>query len=316
MLARHAESMFWGARYLERAEDTARTLHATFRSSVSVGPGLASQRYRNLLTILRVSDPRGQLSGRQVLEYLVVDAAVEGSIRTSVSRARENVRALREQVPSELWEHTNRLHLRLRQPEFAADLLTEPLDRLDEVKERCQTIAGIVATSMSRTEGHQFLMLGQMLERALMSIRLLQVRYPLLDEASYDETALTLRSASGLEAYQRAHRASADPAEVAKFLLLSDQFPRSLLFCLRFCERRLIDLGSTIGSSLALRMFGQARSRLEFADIDELLGDLQGSLADVEDSVRHAAEAIAAQFFRQAEELDLHSQLLLPGGAR
>jgi uncharacterized alpha-E superfamily protein len=311
MLARHAENMFWAGRYLERAEDTARMLQATLRSSVSSGPGAASLHYRNLLRTLRLADPGSSLGTDAVLDRLVAAPDAPGSIVAAIGSARENLRSLREQIPSELWEHTNRLHLRLRRPDFTTVLHTEPFDTLDMVKVSCQTLAGIIATAMARDEGYRFLIMGQTMERSLMTCRLVYVRYPLLTSRSYDEMALTLRSASALEAYQRAHLSSADPTEVAKFLLVSQRFPRAVLYCLRQAEDQLRSLGDH--NTVPVRLMGQLRSQLEFADFDDFVGDLANQLDQLEDRIRHAAQAVATQYFRNAEERDLHSQILLPG---
>ncbi|MFN3220240.1 MAG: alpha-E domain-containing protein [Acidimicrobiales bacterium] len=314
MLARHAENMFWAGRYLERAEDTARMLQATLRSSVTSGPGAATANHRALLATLRLddgSDAAAPIGTAALIDRLVARADAPGSIVHSVGQARENLRSLREQIPSELWEHGNRLHLRLRRPDFGDRLANEPFDTLDMVKTSCQTLAGIVATAMARHEGYRFLILGQTLERSLMTCRLLSVRAPLLRDRSYDEMAVTLRSASALEAYQRAYVASGDPNQIVHFLLCSDRFPRAVLYCLRQAEDQLASLSDR--QTRPMRLMGQVRSQLEFADFEELLRDLPAQLEHYEDQIRHVAAAIGTQYFRSAEEVDLHSQLLLPG---
>lgn len=311
MLARHAENMFWAGRYLERAEDTARMLQATLRSSVSSGRGTASLHYRALLQTLRLDDPGPALDVGTLLNRLVSDPNAPGSIVAGIGHARENLRTLRDQIPSELWEHTNGLHLRLRRPDFARQLATEPYDTLDMVKVRCQTLAGIVATAMAREEGYRFLILGVTIERALMTCRLVNVRYPAMSSASYEETALTLRSASALEAYQRSYLSSSDPADVARFLLVNERFPRAVLACLRQAEDQLRGIGGP--HTRPMRHLGRIRSSLEYADFDELIESLATHLDELEFGIRATAEEVALQYFRDGEAFDLHSQLLVPG---
>ncbi len=312
MLARHAESMFWAGRYVERAEDTARMLGATLQSAVSAGPTQASVHLGTLLRTLRLEVPSGTLRSEEILQLLVNEPTAPGSIVSSIGHTRENLRTLREQVPSELWEQTNRLHLRLQGSEFNDDLMYDPFNTLDHIRESCQTLSGVIATAMSRDEGYRFLILGQMIERALMTGRLVSVRLPEMATSAYEEMALTLRSASALEAYQRAFHASADPADVVRFLLFSERFPRSLLFCLRRAEAQLMSLSDGVRNR-ALRLMGQLRSGLEFADLEEVLQDVIGTLDELDGQIRHVADVIATQYFRAAEELDLHSQLLVPG---
>lgn len=314
MLARHAENMYWAGRYVERAEDTARMLDATLQSSVSTSPQQASVRFRTLMQTLRHEVPEGPMSGADVLELLVAAPDAPGSILSSIARTRENLRSLREQIPAEFWEQTNRLHLLLQGPRFHDDLLRDPFAALEVIRDGCQRLSGTVTTAMSRDEGYRFLVLGNTIERSLMTCRLVNVRFPQLSESSYDEMALTLRSASALEAYQRAFHASTDPDDVVRFLLVNDRFPRSLLFCLRQAEEQLTALGRG-APSRPRRLMGQLRSRLEFADMAELLADLPDSIDDYENGLRHAAGAIGTHFFRNAEELDLRSQMLVPGHA-
>lgn len=312
MLARHAENMFWAGRYLERAEDTSRMVEATLQRTVSSGPTLGSAQYRNLLSTLRIGDVEGFIDSGTVLEKLVTSSESHGSIIMSIGNTRENLRSLREQVPSEMWEQVNRLHLRLQQPGFTDVLNHDPFAELSAIRLGCQTLSGIVATAMARGEGYRFFILGQMIERALMTCRLVAVRAPDLEGASYEETALTLRSASALEAYQRAHRGSAEAKDIVKFLLLSTEFPRALLFCLRESEQQLSSFGESKRSHPG-RIMGQQRSALEYVDFDDFYEDLQDGLHRIESGIRDAASAIALHFFRNAEEFELHSQLLAPG---
>ena len=188
----------------------------------------------------------------------------------------------------------------------------DPFGTLDQVRVNCQTLVGIIDSTMPQGEGYRFLMLGLMLERAVMTSRLLMVRYPELDGSSYDEMALTLRSVSALEAYQRASQSSPHPADVVRFLLLSPSFPRSVLYCLQACESQLRAIADDT-SSLPGQVLGRLRSRLEFADLEELMSDLPRYLQDLESGIRDVADRISVAFFRHAEVVELHSQAIGPG---
>jgi uncharacterized alpha-E superfamily protein len=166
---------------------------------------------------------------------------------------------------------------------------------------------------MPRDDGWRFLMLGWMLERAEMTVRLLDVRYSQLVTAGakggFHHWLQTLKSASGSEAFRRRYRASMDPADVVEFLLLSRTFPRSVLFCLRTVENDLarLEAGSPT-LSRPQRILGRTRSDLEFLDTHELLeGDLHIFLDQLLNGVRQVAEAVALQYFRGAHEHDIHA---------
>lgn len=338
MLARHAEDMFWAGRYLERAEDTARMVRATLLSTVAESPPQAIDRMQNLIRTLRLEVPTPDEDVQTMAEgmtpsppmlrseaglgidvqaaatKLVASPALAGSVVFCIGRTRENFRSLRDQIPSELWEQINQFYLRLRQDDFAATMEQDPFQTLDFIRVSCQTLNGVFETSMARGEAYRFLVLGQNLERALMTCRLIQTRYPAMDGSSYDEMALTLRSVSALEAYQRASQSSPLAADVARFLLVNDSFPRSVLYCLRLSEAQVEALAQD-GKPPPLRRLGQLRSGLEYADFDVMAANLPAHLNELETGVREAADRVSAHFFRNAEAFDLHSQAISPGAS-
>lgn len=338
MLARHAEDMFWAGRYLERAEDTARMVRATMLSTVAEPPAQAIDRMQNLIRTLRLEMPTPSEDVQTMAERLspsppmlrseaglgidvqaaatrlVASPSLAGSVVFCIGRTRENFRSLRDQIPSELWEQINQFYLRLRQDDFAASMEQDPFQTLDFIRVSCQTLNGVFETSMARGEAYRFLVLGQNLERALMTCRLIQTRYPAMDGSSYDEMALTLRSVSALEAYQRASQSSPLAADVARFLMVDDSFPRSVLYCLRVTESQVEALAQN-GTSPPLRRLGQLRSGLEYADFDAMVADLPGRLSALEAGVRDVAQLVGDQFFRNAESFDLHSQAIMPGAS-
>ncbi len=336
MLARHAEDMFWAGRYLERAEDTARMVRATLLSTVAESPAQAIDRMQNLIRTLRLEVPTPSDDVQTMAEnltqsppmlrseaglsidvqaaasVLVTSPTLAGSVVFSIGCARENFRSLRDQIPSELWEQINQFHLRLRQDDFPAAMERDPFQTLDFIRVSCQSLTGVITSSMSQGEEYRFLVLGQMLERALMTCRLISVRYPELDGSSYDEMALTLRSVSALEAYQRASQSSPLGADVARFLLVNGSFPRSVLYCLRLSEAQVESLAPQ-GRPPPLRRLGQLRSELEYADFNAMVSDLPSHLTALESGVREVAGLVSDYFFRNAEAFDLQSQAIKPG---
>jgi uncharacterized alpha-E superfamily protein len=317
MLARHAESLFWAGRQIERAEDTARMLDVTYHGLLEAMPWEAERSWRDLLKVLWLDLPFAELEqgmrANTVSEFLVFDPQNPGSIVSDVTSARENARAARELVSSELWEAINRFHLELRSRDLRDDVEARPHELYAFVKRSCQTISGVASETMPRDDGWRFLKLGWMLERAEMTCRLIDVRYSQMVTAraagGFHHWLQTLKSASGSEAFRRRYRASMDPADVVEFLLLSRTFPRSVLFCLRAAE---IDLARLEAGSATLarpqRILGRTRSDLEFLDTRELLeGDLHVFLDQLLSGVRQVAESVALQYFRSSHEHSLHA---------
>lgn len=316
MLARHAESMFWAGRYMERAESTARMLDVTYHAHLEVMSVDRTTAWFDLLKILAVdlafSESDRSLHAETVSEFLVFDPSNPGTIRSNVASARENLRAVRELISTELWEAINAFHLRLSARNLHDDIAGEPHELYAMVRIHCQAIAGVANETMPRDEGWNFLSLGWMLERSVMTLRLLLVRYSQLVAAGaaggFHHWVSTLKSASGSEAFRRRYRASMDPADVVAFLLMSPQFPRSVLFGLQTAEKSLSWIeGSTSARSRPQRLLGRLRADVEYLDVVELLaGDLSSYLGMVEQDVRQVCEAIEVTYFRSTDELSMH----------
>jgi len=323
MLSRHADSLFWTGRLVERASDTARMLDVTYHALLESPHAEAQRSWAELLDVLRLDHAFAQvhdhLSARTVTQFLVVDGDNAGGIVRSIGQARENARSVRELISTELWESINTFWLELRARDLDADIRQQPYEVYRLVKRRCQEIAGTATETMPHDEGWRFLLLGWMLERALITTRLLNVRLRRftagIDELDFYRAVELLRSASGLEAFRKAHPGAMTLANVVGFLLLSPTFPRSVLFSVRSAETRLELLAAPGPLTRPQRVLGRLRADLEFADPVELLaGDLHGFLDQVERDLRGVADLVAVQFFRNAEELSVLHAVTEVGG--
>ena len=318
MLARDAETLFWTGRYLERAEDTARLLDVTYHGLLEASVAEERTAWRGVLTAVGLDEPyrerRGSLSAHDVSEYLVSDADNPGSILSAVEAARENARTVRESLSTEVWETINSFCLELRNRNLRSDLEHQPHELYGFVRRQCQSVAGVATETLARDEGWRFLKLGWNLERAEWSSRLLRVRQQYLEASGFHEWVGTLRSASALEAYRRAHRTSMDPADVVSFLLLSRSFPRSVFYSVRTAEHSLRVLQGDGEPGLSLRLAGRLRAELEYADIRDLIGgDLEAELLRFEAMIREVSTAVGVQYFTSAHEFDLHMLQVFPG---
>lgn len=318
MLARTAEHLFWAGRYLERAESTARLLDVTYHHLLEMTPAEEREGWAEVLEAVALDQEfrvRGEpLRAGPVADFLVADLSNPGSIVSSVARARENARGVREHLAMELWEALNRLHLSLSARDLAYDLVNQPHELYGFVRQGIQGVFGVAHETWAREDSWRFFMLGLFLERAETAARTLRVRQPRHQSDPAHAWSVTLRSASALQAYRRLYQTPDVPA-IVELLLLSPTLPRSVLFCLSEAEEvlgALVEDGAS-GRSLSLRLLGRVRAELEYADPAELAaGDLCSSLGDIERGIRDVAAAVAAECFSYRIELDLHSLRLAP----
>jgi uncharacterized alpha-E superfamily protein len=326
MLARLAENLFWAGRYVERAEDTARMVDVTYHTLLESPFGEAGRAWEQLLEVLHLRstwEERGLGStadAEAVVRFLVLDPENAGSIAAATARARENVRSVRELVSSELWEAVNDLHLEIRSRDLDRDVAEQPSELLRLVRNASMAIYGVASETMPRDAGWRFLALGRLIERAEMTCRLIDVRYGQLDslrvptrrdvvveDGGFHHWVAVLKSASSFEAYRRRYRASTDPVDVIEFLLLADDMPRSVVYCLTSAMRQLEALSGG-RPSRAVRLLGRTTSSLQYRDVAELLDeDLHEFLEDVQLRIQEVAEAVADEFFRHQPPGAMHA---------
>ena len=314
MLSRHAEDLYWTGRYVERAEDTARMLDVTYHGLLEAPMPEGGDAWRELLEVLfldKLYEGR-DYSAEAITEFLVLDEDNAGSIVAAVGRARQNARGVRDRISTELWEAVNTFYLDLRSLDLRAELAAQPYQVYRMVKNRCQMIAGVAAESMPRDDGYRFMVAGRLLERAEMTCRLLAVRYAHLDRAAtpmgFHWWGALLKSVSAFEAYLKEHRAALDPLQVLEFLLMSSDFPRSVLYCLRGTEDQLHRLGDSAARIPAQLLLGRVRARVEYGEIGEVVGaGLAAFLDELQTDIWRAGDAIDTHFFSHGADLDLHA---------
>lgn len=242
MLSRVVETIYWTARYVERAEDMARLINVNSNLLLDLPRGIAPG-WAPLLNIIGCDEEYRERydreDERQVLRYLIGDLTNPSSIAYCVSLARDNARTIRDVIPRDAWHQINSLHL------YAKDNLATGLGKrgrfkyLTEIIQRSQLLTGTLTGSMLHDEGYVFLRIGRNLERADMTTRILDVRSAsLLDEdvselRPFDniQWMSVLQSLSGYQMYRREMQVQIRRAAVLKFLLHSVSFPRAVLHC-------------------------------------------------------------------------------------
>ncbi|HEY5649969.1 MAG TPA: alpha-E domain-containing protein [Acidimicrobiia bacterium] len=302
MLSRHAEDLFWVGRYMERAENTARMLDVTYHSALEAGSDrTAEEVWGDLYAILKLDDD--EIEGLGGGRSLIFDTSLSFSIRSTVTKARENTRGTRELVSAEVWEAVNSLHLELQRSASTQIHDDRPYDVLRLTKSWGQTFSGAVYTTMARGDGFRFIQIGQMLERAATTVRTLQVWNQRLSThpaaSAHAEWVKLLKSVSGHEAYLRTHRAQITSGRVIDFLTQSVDFPRSVVFCLRGAEENLMPMVLAETGSPARRLLGRVRSTAEFSEPSALDRDgLSDLLSHIEREILRVGDEIDRAFFR------------------
>jgi uncharacterized alpha-E superfamily protein len=182
MLSRTADHLFWMARYMERAENTARMLDVNYQMSLLPQSEDAAERgWRGLLSISELSHDfakrHGKVTPRSVIDYMVSDAANGSSIRSCLMAARENARAVRGTLTTEVWETQNQTWLEFQRM-VATDAFQEsPGEAFEWVKFRSHLSRGVTVGTMLQDQAFHFLRIGSFLERADNTARMLDVKF-------------------------------------------------------------------------------------------------------------------------------------------
>lgn len=286
MLSRVAESLFWMARNIERAEDLSRLLMVNFNALLDSDPADAQQGWKSIVQIngdeTLFSEIHGSVNAQSVIQFLFWESLNPNSIVNCIVQARENARSVREQITTEMWESINRLYFFTRNTEQST-VMTNPTDFLQEVRDRAQAFQGVTSGTMTHGEPYQFIQLGMHLERADKTARTLDAEYLYLNrfpegsaEASLQLITL-LRSCSAFEPYRRVSSGELDVENVVEYLLLNREFPRAVLFCLNVCLRTLDEIGEDTTTRQKTdsprRSLGRLGADLEYLDIHDVLGE-------------------------------------------
>jgi uncharacterized alpha-E superfamily protein len=280
MLSRTANYLFWMARYVERAENTARILDVTYRMSLLPQEGAAEHNEwfapLNITgTLFPFSEHYPTIAAHDVLRYMVLDPYNPSSIYSCAKAARENARAVRGSITSEMWEVLNSTWLELQN--FDEERLDSEGVRgfFDWVKDRSHLFRGVTVGTALKDEAFQFNRLGTFLERSDNTARILDVKYhvllPSVDDVGgavdYYQWAAVLRSVSAFESYRRVYRGVITPLRVAELLILREDMPRSLHACMQATYEILRVLQAPTAHE-ALRQAGVLWSELQFGRID------------------------------------------------
>ena len=303
MLSRTADHLYWMARYMERAENTARMLDVNYQTSLlPQSAAAAEQGWKGLLGISELSGDfasrYGAITARNVMEYMVCDPQNGSSIRNCLMAARENARAVRGTLTTEVWETQNQTWLEFQRMVASGAFLKDPGAAFEWVKFRSHLSRGVTVGTMLQDDAFHFLRIGSFLERADNTARLLDVKFHAVEseffggmdgmpgvqgqaqgdaprsgrDVEYDfyHWSAVLRSVSGFEVYRKVYRNVISPEKVAELLILRPDMPRSLAACTQEVLSNLTMIANE-QSSETLRRAGRLRADLQYGRIDEIL---------------------------------------------
>ena len=289
MLSRTADHLFWMSRYTERAENTARLLDVNYQTSLLPPTGADAQAgWRALLGINELTPAYLARHGDNVhasgvMDFMVRDEGNPCSLISCLKNARENARAVRGTLTTELWETHNQTWLEARRLLQGDAFEREPGAFFEWVKFRSHLSRGVSTGTLLQDEAFHFLRLGTFLERADNTARLVDVKFHTVPGAAGHEGvhgapkdhdfyhwSAILRSLSAFEVYRKVYRDGVRPERVAELLMLRADMPRSLLACLNEVIATLALVGSDPLSETQ-RHAKKLRASLEYARIDEIV---------------------------------------------
>jgi len=311
MLSRVADSVYWLFRYLERAENYARFMDVNFNLSLELPPS-SSEQWKPLIVTTGdwalYESLHGKIDKRKAIYFLGFDPDNPNSMYNSIISARENARTIRPEITKELWEQINYLFYHIKEGKAKKRWqLKNPTKFFTEIKKGCQMTYGIIDATITRSEAWHFGKIGQLIERADKTSRVLDVKYHILLPSpqavgtSLDliQWAALLKSVSAYDMYRKKN-GKLTPAGISDFLIFDKFFPRSILHCLVEIEGSLRRIsGSDSGfANAAEKELGKLRSQLEYTDINEIIkSGLHEYLDSFQKKLNKVATAIFDTFF-------------------
>jgi uncharacterized alpha-E superfamily protein len=272
MLSRVADALFWMGRYLERAEHVARVLEVTRAVLIDldqVDPETAKNQWQGALAALSLPD--------SPTEKLLYDQTESTSLVACISRARENARQVREVISTDMWEHLNQAYWSIHEAHARGVHESQLSQALKDVVSASFQWDGVADGTTSRDEGWLFLKIGKFVERIDGTARFISVRAegpprPSTPSSENVHWIALLRCLCSGEAYKKLHPQRVDKRNVLDFLLLDEEFPRSL----RYATLSASDFAGRLAAQHGVRgknmerAFGKLASRLEYTNVDEI----------------------------------------------
>jgi uncharacterized alpha-E superfamily protein len=313
MLSRDADSMYWMGRYVERAEHVARLLMINTSTLIDVGDLETEALNKLWLSILRVfrieHPPVGAAPlAERISRYMTFEPANPNSIVTCLTRARENARAIRENISAEMWEAVNSAYLAVRADEAVARFDDSREDFYRSILQGSMLFQGLTDQTLPHTQRWQFAQVAKYFERIDVTARILDTRWSLLASGELSiEPQLrnihwmgVLRSCCSIESFRREYPGEMDPLRIAQFLILRSDFPRSIRFSVEQASAALSSIRTMTSRAIdpAERIVGRLLAQLDYAELAEVLSfGVSQYLQHIQHQIDEAATAVQKAYF-------------------
>jgi len=334
LLSRVADSVYWMARYIERAENVARFIGVNLHLQLDL-PLAPAHQWQPLIDTSGdtevFKEKRGEATEESVIQFLAFEDENPNSIYSCLRFARENARSVRETISSEMWEQINSMYLQIQ-----LQRATPQHDALPEVlrsiRLSCHMFQGITEATMQHDEAWHFLRLGRLLERADKTSRILDVKYFILLPSPqnvgtpYDDLhwAAVLKSVSGFEVYRK-QRGRISPIDIVEFLVTDREFPRAIRHCVEVAGESLRAITGTPAGQLKYpseQLMDVLRGELENARMSAVIRTgLHEYLDGLQTKMNAIGESLNQDFFvlrpeKKLEGVQSQTQVQTSEGAR
>jgi uncharacterized alpha-E superfamily protein len=279
MLSRIADSLFWMNRYMERCNGILRMLRINVITSLDHSTDFnwipVLKTYTNLDEAAIV-----QMAGQPdaVLRYILTQRDNPNSLRSITLRARENARGVQDHITKELWECLNGFYHKINHPDVERAIdRGEQIVMLGNLLDQCMLFNGIADVTMPRGQGWHYMMLGKLIERAVQTSEILDVRFGQIDYDLNNPSEIPylrnlLLSLSGYELYLKRYHGGLQSRNVVDLGILNPDFPRSVLYCVVRMDKVMDELAgeNRDGTASLQKIIGRLRSKIAYADVDSI----------------------------------------------
>jgi uncharacterized alpha-E superfamily protein len=315
MLSRIADSLFWMARYMDRAENTARLLDVTYHMLLEQSHQTYELRWDAVIRITggqelfqRVYE---EADAEKVCEFLLFREDNPNSVVSCITNVRENARAIRDRMSREMWENVNGLYYKVRDMQQNTETRNALHGFCREIISGSHAFNGITDSTLPHDEGWNFLQAGRALERAENTARVVDVEYHKLVKAAVplpnannQQWMAVLNSVAAYEIYRRVYHSAIEPQNVAELLVLHPQHPKSVRFNVAWLQsslRSISGAGAHSYANEAERLTGKLHDSLVYDRIEDIFArGLHVFLTDVEQTCRRIGEQVATTYFYYA----------------
>ncbi|NOU92046.1 alpha-E domain-containing protein [Paenibacillus sp. LMG 31456] len=316
MLNRNAEALFWVGRYVERAENHARLIDVHYHIQQEADFLHKDHKWTRLIDALGARTLYVQqfeaFTEKDVLSFITLDRGNANSLFSCVSQARNNLRTLREKLPSELWDVLNAFYLWLGEMQVDDIIKDSPNAFYRHIKERMAMFQGVENSVMLRQNEWHFIESGRFLERAENTVRILQsVAGTLLEgrdiPTPYPNMLAVLKSVSGYQSFRRFYGDGMQVEHIMEFMIRSESFPRSIQFSFTELEKHLkgIELQTQdyhIPHEKAVRLAGKVKAEMACLEPDEFRAQQVSTLLEhLTVSCHRLGKTMATAFFQFEE---------------